>query len=534
MILKKTRKSVALYPKSRKKYMCQFSSSGSHIRFYQSDGLLYDYTGPQLISESKNFVNEFVNNTWAGSNENIVIMSSSERSGSVRLIKTDVGEYGDVNGANQRGLKLTFNASGENNYAFLSSSYIKPMEVGKKYVFDARFISDGVPGYNLVAEVSNSVANGYETFIINGGYITASNSSGSGKIFTNLLDTNGGYLSEYRIAFNLSLISGSFPTMSLVNNNNNSETAINTGNILAYSGSNTHVLKLNTLTTSSVYLRFMNNSYTDFVIDNFSIKKLSNPRVTVKLGDISKTVQITSVNTTSWTPIIINFTSSVSSSNKDIQIYTDIPDTIHMVRPILAKSYDFAITTAFKQFNEASGLQVISARGDANTREAGWTLYTQPSNNSMFCRYGDGYAGISVTTPSNVYQKNVRTNLSWVLDRTGFATIYINGVPIVSASAAEIGASYGFYQSSIGGATYTAWLTGNIMDFQVLKFDNISQSNFNPITYLSNGINVPIGGSTQNVITMNFDPTNLVTVLDSFEPVFINYYNFGSSDIVLQ
>lgn len=529
MKLKITRKSSALYPRIRNRYISYFSGSGSHVRFYQLDRRTYDYTGNQMISESKNFVNGFIGNTWTGSSANVIISASSERSGTQAYIQADGVEYW---WATQQGLKMTFLSSGESNYAYLSSSYFNTMEIGKKYVFDSRFISNGVTGSNLVTAVSNSIANAYETFTYESGSVSASNSSGSGKMFTNLLDTNGGYLTEYKIEFNFTLISGSYPTMSLVNNNNNSEASITTGNLLAYTGSNNHIMKLNTTTTSSVYLRFMTPNYTEFKIDNLQVKKITNPRVTVKIGDLSKTVKVSSVYTLTWIPIVMNFTASVSSSNKDIQIYTDIPDTIHMIRPVLARGYDYAITTTFTQYDNITGLKIISARGDSNTREAGWALYTNPSNNSIFCRYGDGIYGISVTTPANIYTKNTKTTLSWVLDRTGFATIYINGNPIVSASATDIGASYGFYQSSIGGSTYDNWWIGNIYDFQVSKFDNIYESNFNPMTYLTNKNFIPSGGNAQNVIKMEFDPINKINLIDSFEPVQLDYYNFGSNNII--
>ena len=212
-----------------------------------------------------------------------------------------------------------------------------------------------------------------------------------------------------------------------------------------------------------------------FSIDDISIKLVSSPSITLKVGNQVKTVTGISCVPSTFTKFVFNFQSNALVSNQPILLYINQADTVFIDDVSLTKAYDFLANTF--ALHGSAGADYLFARGGNNATTNGYNSYINASNNFITAISG-GTTQTTETNSATINTSNYYLQSSYY-DRIANQINYVNGVASTGTSLSGMGKIINtgtFYIGTLSGTGSDDW-NGKIGHIRFIKFTDIAQSN---------------------------------------------------------
>jgi hypothetical protein len=262
-------------------------------------------------------------------------------------------------------------------------------------------------------------------------------------------------------------------------------------------------------TTSYIGFVFQGASPTYGYIDDVVVVEsdIVAPVSTAQIGTKSVTSSALSIYTGSFTKFVSNFEATTSEVNQDLKLYLNNTGSVYVDKISITQAYDMAAITDVKK--------ISGTNGDIfNTRLNGGA-------GIVFSFYGGKMGSALQSDTANIEAYPSSTNLVpngfnqliyryiTVENKIYFTT---NGVDNGSSSLIKNGKCTGTLVGVGKGLAY-GQLPCLISSLQILRFANISSSNFNPSTYKI-GQRL-LGGGNENVFYFNptIDSSSMATII---------------------
>ncbi len=236
-------------------------------------------------------------------------------------------------------------------------------------------------------------------------------------------------------------------------------------------------------------------------LDDISIREaVIQPKLFCSVG--SKIVSSSILNPQGFTKFVLNFEATSNEVNQDIKLYLNNTGSVWVDNISITQAYDMAIKiTTIPNIVSASQTRYINA--NQSNELNGFEIRT--SGGAIRSRLKSSGQTMADNTSNLVMVANQYNDVCVVYDRTSNLTNYLNAVSQSSPySITGIGKSFALgplYITADNAASER--LNGKIGQSQIIRFTNISSSNFNPTTYR---MGWPIsGGGVETVLW--FDPS---------------------------
>ncbi len=403
----------------------------------------------------------------------------------------------------------------------LPTANIEPLVAGKKYTLEGKARLDPaslVYGSDLFTSISHSATYAYETLTVSGNdIISAINTTGFADAYINIGNVTANEI--VKVTFNLTLNSGTAPRVLLMQ----------TGELLAGTNSDTviPVIGANTL-----YFRVVSTQSPNYLVirepvgtaTNFSISDIVITKSTTIAATITHQIGTKSVNAGglsivpgSFTKFVMNFEATASEVYADWKSYLSGVGAVFVDGLSLTQSFDGVAIFKAKDVLETSFGGLLGVGG------------LPPNNVGMGANIHSGNFRPAITDNTNVTIENstgtdIGNNfnvLTSVLDRTGNLSKYINGTVLGSGqSITSIGKVIKNGATHIGSLLGSSYKFGGLIStVQIIRFDNISKTNFNPNTYQPGDAITDNGGGVPEVVLWQ-DWTNIIgaIAMDKYRP----------------
>lgn len=425
----------------------------SYERIYHSDNRSFTKTGGFA---------------WTGAGtHSIDTTSTDKRTGthSGKLISTDVGDsttnYISLPAVNFDTLKTDANS------------------VYEKYTLEGWARGVGIPSNVTLGAWTNSPTNPIDTFTTgDSSNITNLYSSATTDLFYQNIGT---YLAGdiYVITFTAVRTSGTF-SVYLSDANNRNPRSTNYPNSGTFSTSGAFTFYLTALSSSNNLCFASQLVPCQFSITNITVKKLTLPSITLKIGNQTKTVTGISCVPSTFTKFVFNFQSNALVSNQPILLYLNQADTVYLDDVSLTKGYDI-LTNQFINSNSTTPRVLgLSALSGSNTRYA---IYT--NNATLFSSFyydGTTFSNFS-STLATLTNGTTYKLLNQFINKTSVSRTYANGNSLSADSTNALNVGKVIIPTlNIGFAASINYFLGTLGHIQITKFTDISQSNVNSTT----------------------------------------------------
>lgn len=439
------------------------TTSLTNVIFQQGEGSL-DLNSYERIyhSDNRNFT-KTGGFAWAGAGtHSIDTTSTDKRTGtySGKIISTDVGDS-------------------TTNYISLPAVNFDTLKTDANGVYEKYTLEGWARGVGVYG--ADTLINGSITGSATGWVLSSGAVYGTDNIALTTYNTSGvsndvvlvvGRL--YKIIYTLTISSGSIKARVGTGNAGTSRTASGTYTEYQYCAISTKL--------------FFDGTNCTGTIESVSAEPITQPSLTLKIGNQVKTVTGISCVPATFTKFVFNFQSNAIVSNQPIQIYLNQADTVYVDDVSLTKSYDMSVLgfilgrstglTSNTIMDISSGSSATASRyiiyKDASTDNFYRTgIYDNTGNNTLY------NSSVSAYSTSAYQQYNVKYNR---LDSVKFN---FNGTNNLASSIINIGKlnvltmSIGYKSASASSVTY---INANIGHIQIIKFTDISQSNVNSTT----------------------------------------------------
>lgn len=230
-------------------------------------------------------------------------------------------------------------------------------------------------------------------------------------------------------------------------------------------------------------------------IDDISIQEATVPTLTFQIG----TKSVTYSPTLSFEKFVLNFEASASEVNQDLKMYLSSSGSVFVDNISLTQAYDMVLNVVHKQINTTDTKTIVSIVNCFNVVQVNNNAYTgysshiyQYANNNTFLNKYNYLTGIINRTDSRwyTYQNNVLAGGAY------------------QGNPSTIGKAFttDFFISKNG----SSYWQGQIGPLQIIRFTNISQSNFDATTHRIG--NTPTGGGAETVAYYNWKGSDLTTL----------------------
>lgn len=258
---------------------------------------------------------------------------------------------------------------------------------------------------------------------------------------------------------------------------------------------------------SSKGLHFRNNGAGQTDITAFELYEATPITITGQLGTKSVTSGALSIVPGTFTKVVLNFEATASEVGQDIKLYLNGAGSVYVDNLSLTQAYDRAFAFGMKSNVDDSSRSLIYMNSyDYVEIKAGGYFRNNVSD-------GVNQVNDSLST----YAKDTWINFIALLNRTDKLYGYKNGVADAGVISTSIGKFVSTSRLSIGVNTgNTEHFKGLIAPLQILRFTNISQSNFNPNTYKPG--DAITGGGVEIVLWQDWSTVSGGTAYDKYRP----------------
>lgn len=482
---------------------------GSSEYAYKSSPSNLDLNGAERITAQTNRDFETSVGDWAGNGNHSIIQSNEDKKAGTYSGKITASGAGD----------------GTTNYISLAQDKFTELIDGEKYTVEMWVRGAGILGSELVSnstdwtdDSGDGLANSWQNIYPSG--VTTSIVTGNGFTgnaqrieavggVTILLATSSFIVTsgktyeltfKYRGtnnggAYSLMVGYGNFAFIAALNNN--------TGNCISKTFRFT--------ATSTSYLSFYDyitaaGAYIE--IDEVSLKEITQPSVTIKIGNQTKTIPNISCVPGTFTKLVWNFQATANEVGQPLKIYVNQADSVYIDSVQFKKSYDLITSFWFKSSTTGTKKSITSRYAPS----IGVHLYISTANKIQYI-VTDGTTAKTITGATTV------TDGTWhfvsvKMDRIGNLYLYLDGVS--DATAVDI-TSVGVITTSAAlniGFNSADYFNGFIGEGQWNLFDDVADSDYVPLDDYNNGIRDSYtGGGTLVVAHYKFDGDNMTEVL---------------------
>ena len=242
-------------------------------------------------------------------------------------------------------------------------------------------------------------------------------------------------------------------------------------------------------------------------VDNISVLEANlQPIITTVLG--GKLLTSAVLNPNSWTKFVLNFEATASEVNQILKMYINGDASVFFENISLTLAYDAFF--AFKINNTTSvnpsDRELIISWGDVSGNTDN-IRYARNESAIEFIRLGNSTDNVDFAYVGKTPSTNFSTwySVGYFLNRTAYGKFYLNGVINNHSSdskALVLGkAKNATFFNINGSSTYNSFC-GIFGPIQIIRFDNIGQSNLDATTHLIGSF--PTGGGADVVLYFNF------------------------------
>ena len=399
------------------------------------------------------------------------------------------------------GIEVTFdNISVKEYYGEIALPYAQTETIvaGNKYTLEGFAKVDPTSltyGSNLIGVVDLTNDSYYSgniyTYIINATQFTSSNASNN--LYINrysLVDTK-----IYKLITDITVDSGTY----YIRDGNSSTNYVSGNGTYYFTG-------LQLSGTSNQFIIRLQNVGATATINTLELYEASIDSLSITLQLGTKFVISSVLNPTTWTKFVSNFEASATEVNQDIKLYLNTSASVYVDNVSLTQRYDYAIMTTFKNIKNYTYnvAHTIFGRTSTNGASNGISIGIDNSE-TIYLQTTEAYPIVSLVW-ENTYslQNNVWYNFMGVLKGDDRQYYYRDFVLKGTSSLASIGKVMFAGDFLVGKISFASeYVGGYIGSSQILRFTNISQSNFNPTTYkIGQSL---LGGGAEVVLW--FDPS---------------------------
>ena len=220
---------------------------------------------------------------------------------------------------------------------------------------------------------------------------------------------------------------------------------------------------------------------TYWYLDDFSIKEVTQPSITIGIGNQSKTINNISCVPGVFTKCVINFQATADEVDWPIKLYFNQADSVYIDSVSLTQAYDMLINMWLKPSSFIS-LSTFLSLGTATT---GYFLRTTLTGLIESYIVSDGFPSAPRTVTDGLSISEWKL-LTVVINRTSDVNFYLNGVLATKDSQGTINITavgkiilpygYGLYISTRYGAD--RYFPGQVGEIQITRFADIVPSNY--------------------------------------------------------
>ena len=305
---------------------------------------------------------------------------------------------------------------------------------------------------------------------------------------------------------------------------------INGGNTIVITTEGTHTVYCLAGSNTALGLRLSGSTNTLFTLDNVSSYEADlTLLLTAQLGTKSVTSSALSIVAGTFTKFVLNFEWQPAdvTAGQDLKLYLNGAGSVYVDGISLTQAYDMARLSGFRTGVLGSTLESsIFMIGGVGAPTAGgvWSYITNSDRVYRVGMQDNTYNTSTSIATSMTFSDNTYYNVCELLDKVGTSYIYVNGVSRASSTNPRIVGKVintsTDYPLRIGTWSIGASVKfkGNMSPMQIIRFTNISQSNFDPTTYKI-GQSVT-GGGAEEVLRLTFqDGTNIANTLKDYSPM---------------
>jgi hypothetical protein len=265
-------------------------------------------------------------------------------------------------------------------------------------------------------------------------------------------------------------------------------------------------------------MQFLEAGYVEF--DYIEFQEATPITLTAMLGTKSVTSSALSIVAGTFTKFVLNFEATAAEVNQDLKAYLSGAGSVHVDNLSLTQAYDLL---RIYKFNIAdvgtTGSNIIFVHGGVGTVGAGGlqTYYNKVDNRLIVGGQSTDYTYSASVNSSYQIARNTFVNICDSVNRTGNLSIYVDAALGNTMSMLPFGKmiqTISSYNMMLGAwnAGQPLKLYGQIAHLQILRFDNIEQSDYNPAVQ---GMQFPTGGGAEEVLRIDWSNVSGTTVYDS-------------------
>lgn len=273
-------------------------------------------------------------------------------------------------------------------------------------------------------------------------------------------------------------------------------------------------------------LHFRNNGAGQTDITTFELYEATPITLTAQLGTKSVTSSALSIVAGTFTKFVLNFEATASEVNQDLKLYLSGAGSVFVDAISLTQAYDMVRLSSFKTGVLGNTLEsTIFMNGGVGAPNVGgiWSYVSNPDRVFRASIQDTEYkTSTSFATPVSLFLDNSRYSVCEYYDKVNTSHIYVDNISRVSTTNLRIIGKVinnaTDYPLRIGtwATSATVKFKGSISPMQIIRFDNISQSNFNPQTYkIGDAIT---GGGAEVVLWQDWSNITGAIANDKYRP----------------
>lgn len=400
----------------------------------------------------------------------------------------------------------------------LPTANLEPLVAGKKYTLEGKarldpaslsyganlLSGDGTSGWNVGNGTGGVVSDEYVLASTGTGYLFRSVNSPNNILkvtFKAKADTYTGKIDVYQQS-NTGIYAASTPNLT--------------------STYQTFVLYLTARSTQQTFYIQLQSTHTGNVyFDDITIQAATPVTITNQIGTKSVNSGALSIVQGSFTKFVLNFEATASEVNADWKSYLSGQGAVFVDGLSLTQRFDYASYVKFKNTKNYS-------TGGIYTLIAGQSAFNGGSNGISLALTDNEtiYLTTTETHPNSVFSSDTTpvTTTEWcdylgVIKGDENQYLYKNGVLKDSDSVRGIGKLI-VSALAIGKTSFGAYYFGGLVaTLLIIRFDNISKTNFNPNTYQPGDAITDLGGGVPEVVLWQ-DWSNIVgaIAMDKYRP----------------
>lgn len=478
----------------------------------------------ELIKHSDNRDFEGTDIAYTGTGNHSAVRSTADKyagSGSLKISATGAGTSGS-------------------NYVSLPYTSMETLVSGKKYTKEVYAKLDPTSltyGSNILTGDNTNFSGSVGNWITEGASGTVSVESGSLKLVST---RSAPYIS---IASGITAI-----TSSVVKITAKVKSTTYTGKMLCYFGSGVseyfstndtnitsdwqtltwYLLSRSTAETFYIQTNTTTAGEQTFYFDDITIQKVPYVSLASQIGTKSVSTNLLLKN---YQKFVLNFEATSGEVNQDLKLYLSGAGSVFVDGISLTQRYDMALAVVQFQDKASTGVVTDHTLGVPTSPTVKLSNYNglqyisvSEKTSVAHANNGESYGATSEVLNQWVYYLAVvNTSVS-----TGNILLYRNNMPLISKNNNTQGKI--IYESAFKMAVPTnGGCIGKIGKTQIIRFDNISQSNFSPQTYKPG---YPVSGGGAEIVFW-FDPKNGSSVANMLQDYSGNENNLSAVNMDL-